>query len=132
MIISPAEVQALTGAAELEQPLSDVEARLRALGDALREGDSTKIDAEAAALHRCLAAAIDRFGRAAKAGSVPAALRQRLAVAGGQVAAHREALARATASLDRAIDVLLPAHSGTVYGAAGNAERPPSLGELHA
>ena len=39
---------------------------------------------------------------------MPPALRRRLASASGQVAAQRESLARATAALDRAIDVLLP------------------------
>ena len=132
MMISPAEMQALQGAAQLEQPLAAVEASLNALGEALRARDPAAIDAEAATLHQSLAAAIEHFGRAARAGAVPVALRQRLAVAGGQVAAHREALARATASLDRAIDVLLPASAGKVYSAAGTSERPPSVGELHA
>ena len=47
----------------------------------------------------------------------------RLAVAGGQVAAQREALARATAALDRAIDVLLPGLGGSVYAQNGGNER---------
>ena len=42
--------------------------------------------------------------------------------AAGQVAAHREALARATAALDRAMDVLMP-KSGPVYGPQGYGER---------
>jgi len=63
---------------------------------------------------------------------VPQPLRQRLALAGGQVAAQREALARATASLDRAIDVLLPraaaASTNGLYSAYGSAERQSSQG----
>lgn len=132
MMISPLEIQALEGAAQLEQPLADVEAHLSALGDALRDRDPAAIASEAAELHRSLAAAIDQFGQVARTGSVPAPLRHRLALAGGKVAAHREALARATASLDRAIDVLLPAAAGKVYCAAGTADRPTSAGELHA
>ena len=57
-------------------------------------------------------------------------LRQRLALAGGQVAAQREALARATASLDRAIDVLIP-RPGPAHACippAGGAERAGGQG----
>jgi hypothetical protein len=88
----------------------------------------------AAGLHAALAAAVDHFQRAAKSGGVPSTLRQRLAQAGGQVAAQREALARATASLDRAIDVLIPRLSATgVYSSAGAAERSShGLGSLMA
>ena len=51
-------------------------------------------------------------------------LRQRLALAGGQVAAQREALARATASLDRAIDVLIPNRAPAgLYSPAGSPTR---------
>jgi len=64
---------------------------------------------------------------------VPPALRQRLALAGSQVAAQRESLARATAALDRAIDVLMPAPpAAAVYGQAGITERAASSGCLHA
>jgi hypothetical protein len=62
---------------------------------------------------------------------VPAPLRHRLALAGGQVAAQREALARATASLDRAIDVLIPRHAPkSFYSAAGANERHGGGGAL--
>ena len=54
---------------------------------------------------------------------MPAALRNRLASASGQVAAQRESLARATAALDRAIDVLLPRDSMALYSAYGGADR---------
>jgi hypothetical protein len=51
-------------------------------------------------------------------------LRERLALAGGLVAAQRESLARATAALDRAIDVLMPRERpAAVYSAIGPAER---------
>ncbi len=73
-----------------------------------RPATPPRVDRAAAELHRALAAAVDHFSRAARSGGVPPALRQRLALASGQVAAQREALARATASLDRAIDVLMP------------------------
>jgi hypothetical protein len=106
--------------AALDAALAAVEMRLAALGDALRERDIAAIDHHAGELHRTLANAVDRFAQAARGGAVPPALRERLAHAGGRIAAQRESLARATAALDRAIDVLLPAPTAAVvYGADG-------------
>lgn len=111
-------------AAELEHPLQVVEERLMALGVALQRQDAEAMDHVAAELQVALSAAVDRFGRAARSGGVPPGLRQRLAAAGGQVAAQREALARATASLDRAIDVLIPrVGSAGLYSSAGETTR---------
>jgi hypothetical protein len=97
-----------TAHAELEAALTQVEHGLAALGDALRDRDSGAIDRQASDLQRSLATAVQRFAQAARRGGVPPALRQRLAATSGHVAAQRESLARATAALDRAIDVLLP------------------------
>lgn len=127
MYTSPDELRALQRVAELEPPLAALEHSLDGLAQALCRNDPVAIETQAAELHRALAAAVDHFTRAARQGGVPTVLRQRLAVASGQVAAQREALARATASLDRAIDVLLPGQGGTpVYGGAGVAERASS------
>ena len=123
------EHNAVQDAAALERPLKAVEDQLVALGTALHQQDAAAVDLAAAQLHVALAAAVDRFGRAARSGGVPAPLRQRLAVAGGQVAAQREALARATASLDRAIDVLIPrVVPSTSYSAAGGNDRRTGAG----
>ena len=105
----------------LEPLLASVEQRLGALADALRERDIPDIALQADALHRALAHAVDAFVRAAQHGGVPAPMRLRLARASGQLARHREALSRATASLDRAIDVLMPgaAPAGQIYLANG-------------
>jgi hypothetical protein len=119
----PAASGAHDTASELEPPLLAIEAGLVALGEALRAHDSTAIEQHANALHRALAQAIDRFKHAARDGQVPPSLRRRLASASGQVAAQRESLARATAALDRAIDVLLPRDAATLYSAQGGAER---------
>jgi hypothetical protein len=108
---------------ELEARLSAVEARLAALGNALRARDAASIDLHAVELHRALASAVSHFSDAAKSGPLPAALRNRLASAGGQVAAQRESLARATAALDRAIDVLLPRDGLPLYSSHGSADR---------
>ena len=115
----------------LEKPLAALETRLAALSQALQDQDAEGIEAEASGLHAALIAAVDHFSRAARDGGVPPALRNRLALAGGQVAAQREALARATAALDRAIDVLLPpdASRAALYGARGN-ERVASTGVM--
>lgn len=107
----------------LEVTLADVESRLVALGAALRARDVAAIDLHAGELHRALADAVEQFTSAARIGPVPTALRTRLASASGQVAAQRESLARATAALDRAIDVLLPRDAGTLYSSWGSTDR---------
>lgn len=108
---------------ELEAPLLNIEQCLAELGEALRRGDGEAIELHAGGLQRALASAVERFAEAARSGSVPLVLRQRLASASGQVAAQRESLARATAALDRAIDVLMPHEKGSVYSARGTTER---------
>jgi hypothetical protein len=124
MMHSPQELQAVQNAALLERPLKAVEDQLVALGLALHRQDVAAIDQAASELHRALAHAVDHFGRAARSGGVPQPLRLRLARASGQVAAQREALARATASLDRAIDVLIPRMApANLYSAAGSNDR---------
>jgi hypothetical protein len=131
MMNAPDERQAVQQVLELEQPLQAVEDCLAALGVALTRQDTRAVDEVAAQLHAALAAAVDHFARAARAGGVPPRLRQRLAVASGQVAAQREALARATASLDRAMDVLMPvraAPAAGLYGALGNSDRNGACG----
>lgn len=125
---------ALQHAAELERPVAAVEHALAALGLALHDQDADAVVAAAETLHAALAAAVRDVGRAARQGSVPQPLRHRLALAGGQVAAQREALARATASLDRAIDVLIPGFGtpgvGSLYAAGGLNDRPAGRGSL--
>jgi hypothetical protein len=124
MLHSPQELQAVQNAATLERPLKAVEDQLVALGEALHRQDVAAVDQAASELHQALAHAVDHFGRAARCGGVPPQLRMRLARASGQVAAQREALARATASLDRAIDVLIPRMApSTLYSAAGANDR---------
>jgi hypothetical protein len=121
-------------AAALTTLLEAVERQLAALGCALRDGDAAAIERGASALQRALAAAVFGFGQALhQPDGVPRALRQRLAVAGGHVAALRESLARATASLDRAINVLIPeALTAPLYDTAGHSERTASSGSLRA
>jgi hypothetical protein len=107
-----------------EAPLLALENCLHDMGLALRGQDAAGVERIAAELQAALGLAISHFAQEASQGPVPAPMRQRLALAGAQVAAQREALARATASLDRAIDVLIPRHvPDGLYSAAGGAER---------
>ena len=107
----------------LEEKLAAVELRLSALGDALRARDADGIDQHSTGLHRALAQAVDHFTSVARSGPVPPELRRRLATASGQVAAQRESLARATAALDRAIEVLMPREGPGLYSSLGAADR---------
>ena len=109
---------------DLEPLVADVELRLVALADSLRERDVQLIELQAHELHRALARAVECFMHAARHGGVPEPMRRRLARASAQLARQREALGRATAALDRAIDVLMPDASpaGKVYTASGLAE----------
>jgi hypothetical protein len=109
--------------ADLEAPLQQVEHCLAELAVALRDNDASGIENSAQALQGALSAAVDRFRLAARQGAVPLPMKRRLASASALVATQRESLARATAALDRAIDVLLPAPAPT-YGAAGAYARP--------
>jgi hypothetical protein len=118
----------------LEASLEAVERELAALSTALRDRDAAAVESHAADLHRALASAIHRFTHASRqSDGVPQALRQRLALAGGQVAAQRESLARATAALDRAIEVLMPSPlPAAVYGQGGLSGRAMTSGCLQA
>jgi hypothetical protein len=116
----------------LDAALAAVDDRLNALGEALRARDAAAIEQQADELHRALTAAVDQFSLAAKRGPVSPVLRQRLARTGGLVAAQRESLSRATAALDRAMDVLMPRESAAVYSPQGSAERGPRGGAIQA
>lgn len=109
-----------------------METRLAALATALHARDTAAIDLHSTELHGALARAVSHFAAATRNGGAPPALRRRLARAGGMVAAQRESLARATAALDRAIDVLMPSVGGTLYTAEGGADRCRHSGMIQA
>ena len=121
----------LPAQADLEAPVLLVEQHLSELHQALQADDAHALELAASALHRSLTGAVEHFRAAAKRGSLPSPLRDRLALASARVAAQRQALARATASLDRAIDVLLPERS-TTYAASGLNSRLKSAGAVSA
>ncbi len=116
----------------LEDKLLAVEEQLAHLGDALIARNIQGIDVHSTGLHRALARAVEHFTDAARHGAVPPALRRRLAAASGQVAAQREALSRATAALDRAIEVLMPRETPALYSAYGSASRSYRGGSVQA
>ncbi|XVJ69365.1 MAG: hypothetical protein HEQ39_06715 [Rhizobacter sp.] len=116
----------------LEASLVDVENSLAGLGEALRVRDAVAIDQNAAGLQIALTRAVDQFAQAARIGPIPSSLRSRLSRASGQVAAQRESLARATAALDRAIDVLIPNDASSVYSAYGATTRSVRGGMIQA
>jgi hypothetical protein len=118
---------------EIDACVAEVESRLRALGEALRLHRAEAVEAEAAELQRALAAAMGPLLRSTGARALSLQLRQRLVLAGGHVAAQRESLARASAAVDRAIDVLLPSAAPRVaYSATGVSERPSNCGLVRA
>lgn len=105
----------------LEILMDRLEAALSGLSQALQRNDTAHLERQALELHRALSVAVDAFSTAAKAGSpIPPLLRERLLRASADVAAQREVLSRATAALDRALDVLIPNSRATpVYGQQG-------------
>jgi hypothetical protein len=117
---------------ELEALLQRVEQHLDDLQSALTARDMRCIELHAGELQRALSAAIERFMHAARHGGSPLPLRRRLALASAQVAAQRDALARATAALDRAIDVLMPGFGSALYSASGAPEHRRSSASLEA
>lgn len=124
----PALVEAAPVDPTLEPLVASIEAELHALGEALRDGDARSIEVHSQALQRTLATAVQSFGHAARQpGGIPPALRKRLVAAGGVIAAQRESLARATSTLDRAIDMLMPGEPDHEnYTAGGRLARPAS------
>ena len=132
MLLPPVDAATLPAGNDLEETLTAVESRLAALGVALLERNSADIDTHAGELHRALARAVHDFSRAARHGALPPPLRQRLMRASSQVAAQRESFARATAALDRAIDVLLPREASGLYSALGTGERAGRGGSVQA
>lgn len=112
---------ATPGSFDLEPVVDAVELRLATLAQALRERDTEAVELQASELHGALANAVQCFMHVAQHGGVPDAMRRRLARASAAVARQRESLSRATAALDRAIDVLMPMPHGAAAAAAANA-----------
>jgi hypothetical protein len=128
--LRPAE-DAPAAAATLDAALHLLDQQLNTLSTALQGRDAQALQAAADQLVAALEAAGPLLRQP---GALTPALRRQLAYAVGRVAAHREALARATASVDRAIEVLLPepASAAGVYSASGYAQRAAGSGSAWA
>lgn len=101
------------------EALNRLEAGLGGLGQALAARDAAAVADAALALQGALDALAAPLRRP---GAMTPAMRRHLTLAVGRLAAQREALARAAASVDRAIEVLMPsplAGAAGLYGAAG-------------
>lgn len=109
--------------------LGELEAALALVQDALSVRDAAALERHAGTVQRLMTEALHQGQARGREGALSPDLRQRLAAAGAQVAAQRVALGRATAALDRAIDVLMPAEPLGLYGQGGKALRQRSSGD---
>lgn len=117
---------------ELETALAGVELQLGRLTEALTSRDMAAIETVATSLQRALGDTLDRFSRHNRShGSLPAALRQRLVLAAGRVSAQRASLARASTTMDRALQILMPG-DGPLYTAQGQTAHQRPGGSLRA
>jgi len=110
------------GGTGLDSALLSVEQHLEGLQTALGARDMPSIEQHAAALQQALACAVEGFAVAARRDGAPSTLRRRLGLASAQVAAQRDAIARAATGLDRAIGVLMPDSNGMLYSRSGTAQ----------
>lgn len=102
----------------LEAVMQSLEAQLESLAQAMRERDSAAIAECSVRLQRSLQQAMPVLRSAtAQGGGLPDGLQPRLAKLQGAVAAQRESLARASAAVQRAMNVLMPAAPAVVYAA---------------
>jgi hypothetical protein len=116
-----------SGLSALEASLSAVEQAIAALGQTLTQRDIAAVEAASTALHDAMRAAMSQFAQVARNGKMPAALRNRFALANGQIAVQREALFRATSLVEQNLEILLPRPmaESSVYSASGAAQRGP-------
>lgn len=114
-------------AIQAEAELLRVEQALQALGDALAAGDAERLLTVATSLQQLL---VEVTGAGARqATPLPMALHNRLLQAQARLRAQREALARASATLARRADALLPERAARVgYDAGGQTGRRTTSG----
>ena len=112
---------------ELEVSLAAVELAIATLGHTLTRQDIAAIEAASTTLHDAMRAAMTQFAQVARRGTMPLALRTRLAMANGQIAAQREALIRATSLVEQNLEILIPRPMAetSVYSASGASQRGP-------
>jgi hypothetical protein len=111
----------------LPPQLAELEAALSLVQQALTQRDPALLELHAGQVQGLLAQAL--ASARAPGAKLPAPLRERLAMAGAQLAAQRQALGRATASLDRALEVLMPSEPLGLYAQSGRPLRQRSSGD---
>ena len=106
---------------DLSSHVLDIETCLAALDEQLRSQDTAGIEAASAALHKVLADALVAVRHARQIGQepLPPALRHRLALAQARVSGLQQSVHRASGSLQRTLDVLLPADPSSATGSVG-------------
>ena len=111
----------------LEVSLAAVELAIASLGRTLAQQDIAAVEAASTTLHDAMRAAMTQFAQVARRGTMPAALRNRFALANGQIAAQREALIRATSLVEQNLEILIPRPMAetAVYSATGASQRGP-------
>jgi hypothetical protein len=111
----------------LEASLASVELAIATLGQTLTQPEIAVIEAAATSLHDTMRAAMAQFAQVARRGTMPVALRNRFALANGQITAQREALFRATSRVEQNLEILIPRPMAetSVYSASGASQRGP-------
>jgi len=101
--------------------LADIEHHLGLLDAAFISGDAHAIEQQSLQLQRSLADSLVAFRQAEHRGtrSLPGELLQRLKLAQARIQAQQVAVHRATASIDRTLNVLFPREENSTYGALG-------------
>ena len=110
--------------------LAELEAALALVQQALSQRDAAALELYAGRVQALMGEALREGRSRGRDGQLSHLLRHRLARAGAQMAAQREVLGRATAALDRAIDVLMPSEPLGLYGQAGKSLRQRSSGDV--
>lgn len=128
-LLNPPSSPSVADPDPLASLLVELEAALALVQQALSQRDAAALEQHAGRVQLLMGRAIAQGQAQSRQGVLQPVLRQRLAIAGGQMAAQRELLGRATAALDRAIDVLMPAPPIALYGQGGKTLRQRSSGE---
>lgn len=118
-----AGAHAPAAALTLERSIAELELRLAALRQALQTGQPEPLDAAVQRLQACVAqTGLLAQQHANRQATLAAPYRQRLKLAASELQAQREAIARASAALDRAAHILVPT-SAQSYDAQGQGLR---------
>lgn len=101
--------------------VADVEDHLTSLEAAFASGDAHAIEQQSLALQRSLADSLAAFRKAEDSGVHPlqADLFRRLKLAQARIQAQQVAVHRATASIDRTLNILFPREENSTYGSLG-------------